>query len=202
MSHNKHVLYDTAKAWLPLGVAIVVLTGLVYVIVQQNYRMSANDPQIQIAEDIAAAIAKGQPADGIVPATGTTEISQSLSPFVIIYDDNGKLIGSSAILNGKNPSYPTGVFDNVKKSGEARVTWQPEAGVRMATVVTRYTGTASGYVIAGRSLKEVEKRISQSLALSLLGGAAALVLSFLAMFFLKKKEHHYHEHPEATEGAI
>lgn len=199
MTHSKKVLSDAFKAWLPLGAAIVLLSGTVYVAVQQNYRLSANDPQSQIAEDISAAIAQGTPANNIVPATGTTDIAQSLSAFVLIYDDSGKQIGSSAILDGKNPDYPTGVFNTVKQKGETAVTWQPRSGVRMATVVTSYpataSGTTAGFVVAGRSLREVEKRINNLGVIVLAGMLFTLLVTFL-LKWLEKNMKHSHEHAE------
>ena len=59
---TKKVLCQTFIAWLPFAIIIVIFSGLVYAIVQQNYRQSANDPQIQIAEDLATAISQGQPS--------------------------------------------------------------------------------------------------------------------------------------------
>jgi hypothetical protein len=187
---SKKVLTETFKNWLPLAVVIVIFSGLAYAVVQQNYRQNANDPQVQITEDIAAAIEQGTSPDQIAPPTGTTDIRQSLSPWVMIYDNNGKLIGSTAILDGKNPSYPTGVFDEVKKSGkDARVTWQPENGVRMATVVTRYSGAASGYVIAGRSLREVEIREKLTEIMCAVAMLFALIITFLLAWLFEKMKH-------------
>ena len=40
-------------SWLPLAVASTGMCLLVYATVQQNYRQSLNDPQIQMAEDAA-----------------------------------------------------------------------------------------------------------------------------------------------------
>jgi hypothetical protein len=42
-----------------------------------------------------------------------------------------------------------------------RVSWQPESGVRIAAVVVVYGGAQPGFVLAGRSLREIEKRESQ-----------------------------------------
>jgi hypothetical protein len=50
------------KQWLPLAIAITLLCGLVYVAVQQEVRLSANDPQIGMAEDLAAALSHGSNA--------------------------------------------------------------------------------------------------------------------------------------------
>ena len=184
---NKNVWLDALKQWLPLGVAIIIFSGLVYVAVQQNYRMAANDPQIQIARDISTAISQGTPADGIVPASPTVSITASLSPFVTIYNATNTPIGSSVSLNGKLPTLPPGVFDKVKAKGESDFTWQPQPGVRIAAVVTRYSsGPDSGYILAGRSLKEVEIRENNLTKMTAVATALALLLSYLTAFCLGK----------------
>jgi len=189
MTHGNKVFMETLKAWLPFAVIIVVMSGLVYVAVQQNYRQSANDPQIQIVEDIANAIEAGTPAASIAPPTGTTDIAKSLSPFVLIYDDTGKLLGSSAVLGGKNPSFPSSIFDQVKQHGQENLTWQPQSGVRIAAVVARYSGAESGYVVAGRSLTEVEKREKQLMVMTSLSALFALILTFLVCWLFEKMKH-------------
>lgn len=146
------------RFWLPMAVVITALCGLVYLVEQQSLRINANDPQIQMAEDAAAALTKGASVESILPS-GQVNIASSLAPFVIIFDDSGKPVASSALLHDQIPSYPTGVFDYVRKNGEDRVTWQPEPGVRIASVVVAYSGTLNGFVMAGRSLRETEKRV-------------------------------------------
>jgi hypothetical protein len=49
-------------------------------------------------------------------------------------------------------------LEYVRSHGEDRVSWQPEPGVRIAAVIIRYQGAQSGFVLAGRSLREVEVR--------------------------------------------
>jgi hypothetical protein len=204
MTNSKKIFVETLKAWTPLAVAIIVLSFIAYVLVQQNYRMTSNDPQIQIAEDISDSIGQGTPPDSIVPPTGTTEISKSLAVFVMIFDDSDKMLGSSAILDGKNPNFPTSVLDGVKKSGkEARITWQPEAGVRMAVDVVRYQtsdGKTSGYVVAGRSLRETEVRENNILLMASLGALFTLVVTFLITWLFKKME--YPEMPTTEEETV
>lgn len=181
--------------WLPLAIAIIIMTGLAYMAVQQSYRMSANDPQIQIAEDIVTAISQGTSPDAIVSPNPSLDIAASLSSFVTIYDDSGKPIGSSVALDGKMPTLPSGVFDNAKKNGQDRFTWQPKKDLRIAAVVTRYSsGEKTGYVLAGRSLKEVETRIKSLALMSAIAGLAALVLSFIAaLLYVKVSRPHHHE---------
>ena len=147
-------IFKIIKKWLPFAAVTVGLSMLVYLAVQQSFRMGANDPQIQMAEDAALSLNAGGSVESAVPAV-KVEISSSLSPFIVIFDDSGKVLASSATLHGSIPAYPAGVLDYTRQNGEDRVTWQPESGIRMATVVVRYD---NGFVMAGRSLLEVENR--------------------------------------------
>jgi hypothetical protein len=148
------------RYWLPLAAVITLLSGLIYLAVQQSLRWGANDPQIQMAEDAAAALAAGGTPDSVVPAA-QVEISSSLAPFMVVFNDAGEPVVSSARLHGETPAIPSGIFDYTRQKGEDRVTWQPEAGVRIAAVVVAYGGSKPGFVLAGRSLREVEIRASQ-----------------------------------------
>ena len=148
------------KTLIPLAVIITLLSGLLYATVQQVLRMNANDPQIQMAEDAATALANGKPISSIVP-NAQIDIATSLAPYIIVFDNSGKAIASSGLLHNQLPSVPSGVFDYVRQNGEDRITWQPEPGVRSATVVTRYGGAQPGFVMAGRSLRESENRTDQ-----------------------------------------
>src|SRR5581483_3886463 len=106
---KKNIWQLTFLYWLPLAVTIFIFSGLVYAAVQQNYRQSANDPQIQIVEDVAQAIDKGNTTPHfIVSPQPTTEMSPSLSTFVTVYSATGTPVGSSVALNGKMPSLPAG----------------------------------------------------------------------------------------------
>src|SRR5512141_1214227 len=120
--------------WLPFAVAVTGLCLLVYMTVQQSLRQGANDPQIQMAEDAAAALKSGANADSIMPQT-QIEMSTSLAPFMVVFDSSGKVIASSGLLHGAMPDYPKGALDAAKESGENRVTWQPSADTRVASAV-------------------------------------------------------------------
>jgi hypothetical protein len=58
---------EALKVWFVLAVVTTVLSGLIYLAVQQSYRQSANDPQIQMAEDGAAALENGSPIQILFP---------------------------------------------------------------------------------------------------------------------------------------
>jgi len=160
--------------WLQLAALATAMCMLVYLAVQQTGRQIANDPQIQIARDAAAALASGQPLTSVVPET-RVDLSQSLSPWVTVTDESGRILASSATLHGQQRTVPKGILDNAKSNGEWRITWQPEQGVRMATITVHNRGPGGGYVVVGRSLLESETRTATYGKLILLGWLATLV---------------------------
>jgi len=188
LSKVKNIL----RHWLPLAVVVVLLCGLVYLTVQQSLRMGANDPQIQMAEDAAASLAAGGTPVSILP-TSQLDISSSLAPFLVVYSDTGEPLASSGLLNGTAPLLPAGIFDYTRQKGEDRVSWQPESGVRVAAVVVAYGGSQPGFVLAGRSLREVEIREGQIEQISGIAMLVTLAGSLFAVglceLILPEKQH-------------
>jgi hypothetical protein len=187
----KKFAFKLFRSWLPLAVAIVAMCGLVYLTAQQLLRQGANDPQIQLSEDFAASLTSGKSSSDDFPAR-QVEISTSLSPFMMVFDDSGKVLTSNALLDGITPQYPAGVFEYVRQHGQDRVTWQPLEGVRLATVVTRFEGPAgSGFVVTGRSLREVEERSTYFLQICSIACFVTLIASAAVtafMIFLNEKK--------------
>ena len=97
-----------------------------------------------------------------VPQTSpseTVDLAKSLSTFIMIFDNEGKTLISTAKLDGQTPSLPKGVLDAARKSGQNKITWMPKKDVRSAVVITKYSANSkTGFVLVGRSLREVEKR--------------------------------------------
>ena len=169
-----------ARTWLPLAVVTTLLSGLLYVAVQQSYRNAADDPQIQMPEDGAAALADG--ADpGSVVGSATVNIATSLAPFTIVFDSSGAAVAGSARLDGRIPSPPKGVLVYARQHSSHRVTWQPRRGVRIASVTVAVDGGRGGYVFTGRSLREAERRVSELGAIVGLGWLATLGASLVAV---------------------
>lgn len=182
---NKFIL-----AFLPFAIAITFITGVVYVVLQQEIRNSANNPQIEVAEDAINLINSGASPMGLF-LTKQIDIETRLKTFQIIYDDEGKVIGSNALLDKEAPIPPKGVFDYVRKNGESRITWEPKKGVRIAAVTKRFGGdnaTTSGFVLVGRSLREVEKR-EKNLGIEILfGWLATMIATGISLVINKKIE--------------
>jgi len=84
-------------------------------------------------------------------------------------------------LNGRVPVPPPGVFAATRNVPEQRLTWQPTPGVRSAIVIRHYGGSSPGFVLAGRSLREVEQRIARLIGIVTIMWAGAL--AFLLVYF-------------------
>lgn len=182
--------------WLWVTVLLLITGGalLVEVAVQQNYRGSANDPQIELARDLAVAI-KNQSAQ-CNNLGQTVDITQTLTPFYAVFTHNGQLRSS---VNNLAPCFvgqigtlplgqladqplrlPSGVFNYAAAHGEDHFTWQPRPGLRFAGVLVHYQRAVAsgidGYVFVARSLKEVEireRQLGQTVLLSWLVGLLA-----------------------------
>ena len=176
----------TLKYWIPLAAGLTVVAVLVYGAIQQSMRMTLNDPQVQMAEDAASALAAGRPVSQILPAnTPKIEISESLAPFLILYDAKGSPVASGAVLHGKTPMLPDGVLEYTRGHADDRISWQPERGVRSAAVIVAVNQGAGGFFLAGRNMREVEARISLLSAQVLAGWITGLVVTFAAVAFFE-----------------
>jgi len=180
---RRRLVQRAALAFLPIAVLATGLAGTVYLVAQQGLRSGADSPQLQLAEDAARALDAGTPP-ATVTGPATIDIGESLAPFVVVFGAGDNLLAASGQLDGANPTPPAGVLDHATADVPNRVTWQPRPGVRIATVTVRWSG---GTVMAGRSLREVERLEDQALLLVGAGWAAtmaALVVTCLAAAWL------------------
>ena len=172
------------------GLAIITAVFLtIYAVGQQVLRQSANDPQIQMAEDTATALASGSavPADFMPTSRQPFDMSQTLAPFTMIFDQGGVPLESSATLADEAVVPPAGTFAYAKAHGENRFTWQPARGARFAVVLKYYAGSRPGFVLVGRSLREVEirnEKILEIVALAWLGCVFVFVVGIFCKIFL------------------
>jgi heme exporter protein D len=203
-----NILWRTFWAWLPLAITIVGLCMLVYATVQQNFRQSLNDPQIQMAEDAAQVLAQGgQPASVVPP--GVIDIGKSLAPWIGVYTNSFEPLETNGTLYGKQPMPPKGVFEAAKEGlpamvghhlatdippNENRISWQPNCGigtfanecVRQALVIVAVTRASSTmYVVAGRNMREVEEREGRLSQMTFLTMFVLLAATLVAVFLKK-----------------
>ena len=163
-------------------IALCTAISLGFVIIeQQSLRQSANDPQLGMATDLAIRLARGISPTAAVP-NDQTDMDLSLSPFVIAYDEQGKVLASSAQLNGTAPQLPQGVLNYMRTHREERVTWAPQRYVRIAAVILRVGGQHGGIVVAGRNLRDVEARKNLLLQMAVLVWLGLLGIIFVGTF--------------------
>ena len=163
--------------WLPVAGVAIVLAFAVYGGVQQSIRSGAEDPQLQIARDAAAALTAGRaPQD--VAAGAPVDIAASLAPWIAIYDTGGNPVASTGSYHGQPPQIPDQARADAQ-NGELTFTWEPAAGLRMATVVEGYPG---GTVVVARSMQEVENREQRTLEIAAAGLLFALAAAAIGAF--------------------
>jgi hypothetical protein len=161
-------------------IIVTLIFGTLYVAIQQSIRMGVNDQEVQLTDDLSAAIAAGAKPTDLDPGR-PIDMAKSLAPVVALFDAAGKQIVSSALVNGKPLSVPAGVFEAARAKGEDRLTLEPAPGVRLAAVVRYYDGagqtgtTTAGFALAARSLREAERRISDIGTIVLIGWALSIL---------------------------
>jgi hypothetical protein len=172
---------------LCLSIVAFVLAFAGYAVMHLTIRHSANQPQRQMADDAARIYSS---ADRVaVTGTPHVELSQSLEPFTIAYDESGRVINYDGALNGVVPAPPAGVFAYARQHGSNELTWQPRRDVRLAIVVRHFTGAhCSGFVLVGRSLATAEQGEMIARWAALLGWIAIVVLLTLSASFFSWME--------------
>jgi hypothetical protein len=164
-----------------VGIALLTLVALsTYTVFQQDMRLGANHPQVEMAESLAQNLQSGESLSGSLPSS--VDVEKSLDPFVIVYNSTGKPVYSTGYLNGSVPELPKGVLQYTRQHHEDRITWQPRSDVRIAAVIVNYGGRDGGFVLAGRSLRVVEQQESSLLHIVGLAYLGALILFTAALW--------------------
>jgi ABC-type amino acid transport system permease subunit len=146
LAMKRYALLTTAAA------VVSILFGTMYGMVQQSIRLSAYD---QPRQAIDAYVANRNASESNFTRIN---LAADSNVFVIAYDSNGRATGGDGYLNGKLGVVPFGVLQHARAGHENTITWQPQAGVRLAVVVAK---DGTNYILAGQSLKSYEDRIGQ-----------------------------------------
>jgi hypothetical protein len=91
-------------------------------------------------------------------------------------------------LNNKIPNTPIGILQHSDGKDYSFVTWQPQDNVRIASVSV---SAKNYYVLAGRSLKEVEKQEQSQLQFATLGWVGSVIVVTLGIVLgnIDRKKH-------------
>ena len=177
-----------ARAWLAMAAVWSGAMAGNVLLQHQVLREQGNDPQVQMAEDAAATLARGSDPKSLFAAAAPVEIERSLAPWLVVYDAAGVPLASTGALHGAAPKMPGDLLQVALASGGLRRTWQPQPGVRQALVIVPLRQGSAGFVVAGRSLREVEARKLAVLHLALIGWGIGLLGLGLLAFLLKSKD--------------
>ena len=142
--------------WICTGLIVGLIYGSMYTVMQQDLRLGANDPQIQLAQDAAAQLTQGKSKAAVLP-TMRVDLDKSLAPAVIIYGSTGRPLAGNGYIGGSLPDFPRGALQSNDATAYHAVTWQPNKNLRLAVVIVK---AGDNYVLSARSLAEVERRAS------------------------------------------
>jgi len=178
--------------WVLLMLAGIFTAGCTYVAFQQTQRDAANQPAAQIAKQVAWEIdgnmtfeqtwnqlmgRDSQTTDTLFKTNlQESDMTQTLTPVVMIYDQKGNMVYTSTTPWADYWKLPSGVLNNIAKTGEDRVTWQPEKGQRFALVGVKAHPMNNSdeiyYVVGAYSLSESEKNVDKFAKMLLIGSMA------------------------------
>lgn len=167
--------------WVLLMMVATFTVGIVYITMQQTVRLSSNEIALSSAKEVLIKLQNGSTTEQAIPEK--TDASITLTPFVLVYDNNENMVISSATMNGEILNYPKGVLKEIETHNENRVTWQTSNGLRYASVGIKYK---DGYIIGAVSLTEKEKLIELNGKLIFIAWFSFAVLSWILLYIFKK----------------
>jgi hypothetical protein len=191
---KKIISYSVLGA-LPLFEAVVILYGIIYLLAQQDMRRSANEALMQYAAGAMKKMDAGMPVQEAMNEFEPVDIERSLSPYMIVYDSNRKVIAGNGLLHGKVPVPPNGTFAYAAQNGPHRMSWQPGPGTGSAVILYPcVVDGQQGYLLTGRSMREVEQR-ERTLAMYV---ATCLAITLIATFIVLSIIRHKKNRRSAT----
>lgn len=181
---NLSEVLETYRA-VAIFLSLVLLVTTIFVSIcyasRAVFRQAANDPQIEVTEQVAKIIEQGVPLEAIISSAEVVELNDSKALFVVIYDGEKNLVASSATLDGQSLSIPAEQVALASGQDTHRFDWQPKDELKFA-LVSKKVGD-SAYIVAGRSLAETTLRM-ESLRPILFGGWIVSILFSLLITFL------------------
>jgi len=176
------------RTWLAIaGTATIVLVAA-YTMVQQSTRLAADDLPLATAQTVKHELENGTTPADVIPAI-KTDLKTDSTVFVTVTDAQQHVLASSATLNGQPSLPPQGTFDYTSRHDTDHFTWQPQAGVRLATRILTYKiGSTTGFIVTGRSLSQTESRTDEYGKMALAAWVAVLAWSYVLILLPRSKK--------------
>lgn len=169
------------RVWLAIVGAATLVLGASYAMVQQSARLAADEQPLTALSDAKQKLSEDIAPNEVVPDE-ETDLREDSSVFVIITDENKKVIASSALLDGQSPLPTKDVFARAEQAGKDNFTWEPKKGVRHAVSIQKFDDNAGGYILAGKSLKETEQKIVTYTQIAVFTWLGIVILTMLMLF--------------------
>lgn len=172
------------RSWLAIVGASTLVLGAGYAMAQQSARLTADQAPLVAAQQTKQLLENGKTANDSIP-NNQVNLASDAAVFVTVTDSNRHILASNAKLGDRVPLPPLGVFSFTTTNSSDSFTWQPQAGVRLATRVLAYKtadGT-SGFVVTGQSLQSAENQIDVFGKLALSAWIAVVAWVTLIYFF-------------------
>ncbi len=173
------------------GAAVVALTvvifGVLVYVVVENSLVSQQDATLSRGGDRNWSILQfgGRYVPGRNPFQ--TDLKTSSEPFFEVFDSQGTALGSSAVVDGILPQFPSGIFDSVPADRGVFKTIQTSDGPLVRAYLRTWSRPdfgGSGYLLYGQPIGGIETQL-QSLRLFLIaGGILSLLGAALASWLV------------------
>lgn len=178
--------YRTIVIFVLLATILTIIFGAIYGTGYLVLRGDSNDPQIEVTRQVEDIIDQGVPLDAIVNSEEAIDLSESMSLFVSIFDKDSKLVSSTVKVDGESPTPNWDAFAKARETGEHRFDWEPKEGLRAAAVM-KSVGE-NGFVLAGKSLNETDKRLETLALCTSIGWAVSILLAAVLTIAIKPRQ--------------
>lgn len=162
---------------------LTILFGTIYVAAQQTIRLGVNQVLEQTSDTAAANLQLG--GTGYYTDEHKVDLARTPALFINTYANDGTPIAGNGYLHNKLPKLPLGVLRHAQPGKDHAVTWEPEAGIRIAIVVAVED---SQYIVSGQSLKPAEATIATVGWLVLTGWLVAQSLLVAGLAITRRAE--------------
>ena len=163
---------------LAIGAVVVLVgslaLGTTYLVGERIERENADVASRELVATVVGELKSGQTAT--YESLPLVDLATGLNPFVLIFDETDRAIAGTGFLRGKLGTVSRGILADTRAAGTRLIAWQPEPGLRFATVQVAVDGYV---VVAGQSLKPSEEN-TEDLGMQMAAAWLSLIVTVAA----------------------
>ncbi len=169
-------------------VAVALFGVLLYALAAHGGRASQDQALSLRGQQIATFLTFARPEDLAAARSGPPlDLATSEDTFTEALSPDGAVLYSNGRLNGATPVVPQSALATASAKGYALATIAPQKGVTLRLYVQRYArsgGLASGYAVAGQSMRLRNKQLGGLRGLLVISALVTLVAALAACWFV------------------